>query len=192
MSSGYAFLVSIGACAAAAAFEGVCAGKNVKSFYAELRFPRYSAPLWVWGIIGGLYYLTFCFVLYRLLRLGESALRGVALALILFMMAVNALTNYVIFRARDLRLSFIIGSLFPVMDVALFICLTRLDGLAAWSLVPYLLYRVYALWWGYGLWKMKAMWLECSPCPPPNNGMQRTRTIALPLCTVELTFAADA
>lgn len=157
MSAGYAVLFSISACVLAAALEGVCAGRNVKAFYAELRFPRYSAPLWVWGIIGGLYYLIFWFALYRLLRLGsDSVLRSVALALILFMMVVNALTNYVMFRARDLRLSLFIGNLFPVMDVTLFICLLLLDKLAAWSLVPYLLYRVYALWWGYGIWKLNS------------------------------------
>ena len=142
----------------AAALEGACAGRNVKSFYAGLRFPRYSAPIWVWGIIGGLYYVIFWFVLYRLLRLdGDAALRGAAIALILFMMAANALTNYVIFRARDLRLSFIIGSLFPFMDVALFVYLLRLDRAAAWTLIPYLLYRLYALWWGYRLWKLNGV-----------------------------------
>jgi tryptophan-rich sensory protein len=155
MSAGYAILISIGICILAAALEGACAGKNVKSFYSELRFPRYSAPLWVWGIIGALYYVIFWFVLYRLLRLdSSSALRYFALALISFMMVVNALTNYVIFRARDLRLSFIIGNLFPVMDITLFICLIWLDRIAAWSLIPYLLYRIYAIWWGYGLWKL--------------------------------------
>lgn len=155
MSVGYAILISVGACVLAAALEGACAGRNVKAFYAELRFPRYSAPLWVWGIIGGLYYVIFWFVLYRLLRLDSaSAIRAVALTLILFMMVVNALTNYVIFRARNLRLSFIIGNLFPLMDVTLFVCLLRLDRVAAWTLIPYLLYRLYALWWGHGLWKM--------------------------------------
>ena len=155
MSVGYAILISAGACVLAAALEGACAGRNVKAFYAELRFPCYSAPLWVWGVIGGLYYVIFWFALYRLLRIdGETALRNVALALIVFMMAVNALTNYVIFRARNLRLSFIIGNVFPLMDVTLFVCLLRLDRVAAWTLIPYLLYRIYALWWGYGLWKL--------------------------------------
>jgi tryptophan-rich sensory protein len=155
MSANYAILTSIVVCVLAAALEGACAGRNVKSFYAELRFPRYSAPLWVWGIIGGLYYLIFCFVLYRLLRLGSSSpLSGAALALILFMMLINALTNYVIFRARNLWLSFLIGNLFPLMDAALFVCLLQLDEAAAWSLIPYLLYRLYAVWWGYGLWKL--------------------------------------
>lgn len=155
MSVGYAILVSVGACVVAAALEGACAGRNVKAFYSELRFPRYSAPLWVWGIIGGLYYIVFWFVLYRLLRLdGESALRNVALTLIVFMMVVNALTNYVIFRARNLHLSFVIGNIFPLMDAALFVCLLRLDGVAALTLIPYLIYRIYALWWGYGLLKL--------------------------------------
>ena len=155
MSVGYAVLISVGACVLAAALEGACAGRNVKAFYAELRFPRYSAPLWVWGVIGGLYYVIFWFVLYRLLKLdSDSALRGVALTLILFMMIVNALTNYVIFRARNLRLSKIIGNLFPIMDVALFVCLLWLDRVAAWVLVSYLLYRIYAVWWGYSLWRL--------------------------------------
>lgn len=157
MSAGYAILISLGACAATAALEGVCAGRNVKSFFATLRFPRFSAPLWVWTIIGTLYYAIFCFIIYRLLRLNShSVLRPIALTLIMFMMVVNALTNYIIFRARNLRLSFIIGNLFPIMDIPLFICLIRLDKMAAWSLIPYLLYRIYALWWGYGLWKVNS------------------------------------
>jgi len=157
MPVSYALLISIGTCLIAAALEGVCAGKNVKSFFATLRFPPYSAPLWLWSIIGGLYYLIFGFVIYRLLRLdSDSELMPAALTLILFMMVVNALANYIIFRARNLRLNFIVGSLFPVMDIALFVCLVRLDKAAAWSLIPYLLYRIYAIWWCYGLWRINS------------------------------------
>ena len=142
----YAILISFGVCAIATALEGACAGKNVKSFFATLRFPRYSPPLRAWTIIGGTYYLISFFVIYRLLRINsDSTLRYAALSLVLFMMIVNALTNYIIFRAHNLRLSFIIGALFPLMDTALFICLTLVDHPAAWSLVPYLLYRIYAV-----------------------------------------------
>jgi len=154
MSAGYALLTSVGTCVLAAGLEGLCAGKNVKSFFAQLRFPPYSPPLWLWSIIGGLYYVIFCFVLFRLLRLSsDSVLRTGAVALVVFMMIVNALANYVIFRAKNLRLNFIIGSLFPVMDAALFICVIQLDTFAGWSMIPYLLYRAYAVWWCYKLWK---------------------------------------
>ena len=155
MSLSVAILISVVVCLLAAGLEGICAGKNVKSFYAELHFPRYSAPLWVWTIIGGVYYVIFWFVLYRLLLLeNRSTLWIAAFTLIIFMMIVNALTNYVIFRARNIALSFLITCIFPFMDVALFVCLLRLDKPAAWSLLPYLLYRIYSVWWGYGLWKL--------------------------------------
>lgn len=155
MSAGYSIIISLVICALAAALEGVCAGKNVKPFFAKLRFPAYSAPLWVWYIIGIVYYATFFFILYRILSLNtDSILRPATLSLIVFMMAANALWNYVFFRARKLFLAFVAGSIAPVFDAALFICLVRLDGVAAWSLVPYLVYRVYAVWWGYSLWKL--------------------------------------
>lgn len=74
--------------------------------------------------------------------------------LVVFMMIANALSNYVIFRARDLRRSFLIGSLAPLFDATLVVCLILLDAIAAWALVPYLIYRVYGVWWGYALWKL--------------------------------------
>ena len=155
MSTIYAVIISLVACALAASLEGLCAGGNVRSFFATLRFPPYSAPLWVWSLIGGVYYIIFAFVLFRLLKLSaNSTLRYAAITLILFMMAANALTNYIIFRARNLGLSFTIGLLFPAMDVALFVCMIQLNDSAAWALVPYMLYRAYAVWWGFALWKL--------------------------------------
>ena len=155
MKTLYAALLASGICIIAALLEGLCAGSNVKTFFASLKSPRYSPPLWVWSIIGGVYYIIFWFVLFRLFRLQtDSVFKIIALTLIVFMMIVNALTNYIIFRARNLYLSFVVGSGFPVMDIALFMCLIRLDELAAWSMIPYLLYRIYAVWWGYQIWKV--------------------------------------
>ena len=139
----------------AAALEGACAGSGVKSFFSTLKVPRYSAPLRVWYIIGIGYYATFFFILYRLLKLNtDSILQPLTLGLVVFMMTANALWNYLFFRARKLLLAFVAGSAAPAFDAALFICLVQLDSGAAWALVPYLIYRVYAVWWGYGLWKL--------------------------------------
>jgi translocator protein len=153
VSSSYAALISLAVCIAAAGLEGVCAGKNVKSYFAKLRWPTYSAPLWVWYIIGGVYYVIFFYILYRLLKLHGSELKLATLALVLIMMVLNALWNYFFFRAQNLFLSFVGGSLAPIFDTTLFVCLLQLDKAAAWSLFPYLLYRIYGLWWGYALWK---------------------------------------
>ena len=150
-----AILISLVVCGTAAALEGACAGKNVKVFFATLRFPRYSPPLWVWTIIGGVYYLIFLSIIYRLLRLENYSARWYAAgSLIIVMMTVNGLSNYVIFRARNLYLSFVIGAAFPLLDLTLFALVMTLDQTAALALIPYLLYRVYAVIWGYGLWRV--------------------------------------
>jgi len=151
----FAILDALVICGTAAALEGVCAGKNVRSFFETLRFPRYSAPLWVWSIIGGIYYLIFFFITYRLLLFSSYPFWWyVALGLCVFMMFVNGLSNYVIFRARNLYRSFLIGAVFPVLDVGLFALLMTLDRSAALAMIPYLFYRVYAVSWGYALWRL--------------------------------------
>lgn len=158
MSTGYAILISVGACALTAGLEGLCAGKDVKAFFSQLRLPPYSPPVWLWSIIGGLYYVIFCFALSRLLYVNsDSRLRPLTIALILFMMIVNALANYVIFRAKNLHLNFILCAFFPLLDVTLFVCLFLLDRWGAWSLVPYLLYRIYSVWWCYAIWKTNSV-----------------------------------
>ncbi len=155
MVSSHALFISIGVCMLAAGLEGLCAGNNVKSYFASIRSPSYAPPLWVWYIIGIGYYATFFFILYRILSLNsDSILKPTILSLVGFMMTANALWNYVFFRARKLFLAFVAGSAAPVFDAALLICLVGLDRVAAWSLVPYLLYRVYAVYWGYALWKL--------------------------------------
>jgi len=107
----------------------------------------------VWYLIGIGYYLTFGFILYRLLALPRHTRLALgALALVAIMMLANALWNLVFFRARNLYLAFVTGSGAPLPDLLLFISLLRLDQLAALALVPYLIYRAYAVWWGYALW----------------------------------------
>ena len=155
MSSGSALLASLGVCAIAAALEGACAGNNVKAYFAKLKSPRYSPPLWVWYIIGGLYYGTFFFVLYRMLSRGaNSSWANATLAVVLVMMLANALWNYLFFRAQKLFASVLLTFFAPVMDLVLLICLIRLDRVAAWALVPYLIYRGYSVWWAYRFWKL--------------------------------------
>ena len=128
-TSAYATVVL---CVTVAAFEEWCAGKNVRTFFETLRFPRYSAPLWLWSIIGVMYYGIFGFVAFRLLSaVPPSFFAGTTLALTVTMMVGNALTNLVIFRARNLHLSCLIGYVFAGLDVVLAMCVLRLDGVAA-------------------------------------------------------------
>ena len=52
-------------------------------------------------------------------------------------------------KSRDY--SFAAFPVYGVLILALLACLLRLDPVAAWALVPYLVYLVYASGWGFGV-----------------------------------------
>ena len=155
MSVGLAILVTLGICALSASLEGLLAGKNVKRYLAELRRPSYALPLWAWYVIGGLYYVIWGVVLYRMLRHeGGTTIRNIALALLLLMMGINAFWNYIFFRLGNLFLSFFAFPPYLIFAIALFVSLIQLDQLAACFILLYMLYLVYATQWSYRLWQL--------------------------------------
>lgn len=148
-------LITTAICIVSALLEGLFAGKNVKPFLKKLRSPWYAPPLSVWIVIGGLYYVIFFFLIYRILRHeGDEALRTTALVLALLMMAINAFYNYVFFRAQNLFYCLLTGIPYIPAAIALFACLLALEPVAAWVFFPYLLYLIYVSFLGYKFWKL--------------------------------------
>lgn len=152
-----ALVLSLVICAIAAGLEAMFAGTGVKKRLASLRMPAYAAPFCVWMIIGGLYYVI-CFAIWtRLLLLPYSPVRSIAFILLAKMIFINALWNYFFFRIRNLLLAYLLGFPYGVIALALFILLLRLDSIAAWCLLPYMIYLIfYANIWGYRVWKLNA------------------------------------
>ena len=155
MSTISAVTISLLICVVAAALEGLFAGKKVKPFLEKLRKPRFAPPLWVWAIVGVLYYLICFFILFRLFRYEDNASpRYISLALLLAVMILNAVWNYVFFRLENLAYSFALSIFYSLVAVALFLFLWQFDYLAAYVLIPYLVYLFYAFYWGWGLLKL--------------------------------------
>ena len=150
-----AAVIALVACVVSAALEGLFAGRNVKDYMARLRMPSYSPPMWLWYIIGALYYVACFVVIYRVV--GEapaSALRTAALILVGALMSMNALWNYVFFRARNLFAATLASFPYNLVAIALLLCLVRLDLTAALVFAPYLAYLLFANFWGYQLWRL--------------------------------------
>jgi|ERR1041385_3414738 len=150
-------VLTLAICAVAAALEGVLAGQGVKQRFAQLRMPLLSPPFEIWIIIGIAYYVICFVVLYRLLVLPPTKLHTAALGLILIVLLANAFWNYLFFRLRSLRLSFIAGVLYSLIALGLLIVLYKLDRIGAWVFLPYAVYLLYANWWGYALWRTNPM-----------------------------------
>ena len=107
--------LALAICAAAAGLEAVLAGRGVKQRFIELRVPRLSPPLKVWITIGVAYYVICFVVLYRLLVLPQTSLRRAALGLVMIVLLANAVWNFLFFRLRSLRLSFIAGVFYSLV-----------------------------------------------------------------------------
>jgi tryptophan-rich sensory protein len=150
-----ALIYSIAACAISVALEALFAGSGIKARFTELRVPRYAPPVWMWALIAAFYYAICFAVLYRLLSLPAAGpFRLWALMLLGSIMLINALWNYFFFRTRNLFHAFVIGFPYSLIALVLFPLLLRLDRVAAFCLLPYLFYLIYAGALGYRLWKL--------------------------------------
>jgi hypothetical protein len=70
-------------------------------------------PLWAWSIVGVAYYRLFFLVLTSLLGSHPTpVLTSAAFALAAILLGANAAWNWVFFRKRDLRLSFVVSLLY--------------------------------------------------------------------------------
>ena len=147
-------VLALVACVISAALEGVLAGRGVRQYFASLRQPGYALPLWSWYIVGGLYYVMCFVVLVRILGLEPGRTRNFALLLSAKLMAANAVWNYLFFRLRSPGAAFALSVPYSLIAVGLLVCLAGLDRLAAWVLLPYLVYLLYANAWGYRLWQL--------------------------------------
>lgn len=164
----HAWAWALGVCAVAAALEGVLAGTGVKRFLTELKQPQHSLPLWAWAIVGLLYYVLFFAVVHGLLSVPPTPLwTPIALGLALVLLGANAAWNWIFFCRKDLLLSLLFFGPYAFLAVVLAIVLFRLDNpIAGWYLL-YLVYGVYATWWGYKIWR-----LNTPPATPPTpNGL---------------------
>ena len=148
-------LVSAAICAGAAALEGVAAGRDVRARFAELQLPRFSPPLAMWIAIGLGYYVVCFVVLQRLLSLDSaSTQRTVALGLLIAAMLINAAWGWLFFRLKNMRASYLTYLPYGIIILALATLLLRIDPGSALVLLPYLVYLIYAAWWGRALWRL--------------------------------------
>ena len=155
MTSALPLLYSLSICGLGALLEGLFAGKGIKQRLNTLRLPSYAVPFWGWMVIGGLYYVICFSILYRLFLLPPAFARSAAFVLIGAIMFINALWNYFFFRARNLFHAYLLGLPYAGIAVVLFVLLLlELDRIAAWFLLPYLLYLFYGNFWGYRIWKL--------------------------------------
>lgn len=146
------YLIALLICVVAAAFEGLCAGRDPMGQLKATKQPSWSPPNWAWVVIGIAWY-GICFVaLVRLLPFWAD--HHVPVILLAALMLANGAANILGFRMGRLDLAFYF--LFPywLLLGAFIWSAWPLDRLTAGLFAIYSVYQVYAAFWCYQLWRM--------------------------------------
>jgi translocator protein len=148
---------SVAASVSFAAFGGLLVGDSLGGWYDTLEKPWFLVPLWFFYIVGGLYYVLFATISYRVLvGVEDRGGRILCLSLVLSVMLLNELWNYVFFGLESTLLGFLGLVVFLAPLSALLLALREYERTSAKILVPYYLWVLYDLAWTFELWKMNA------------------------------------
>jgi tryptophan-rich sensory protein len=146
------YLIALGLCIAAAAVEGLCAGRDPMKQLKALKQPRWSPPAWGWVLIGiGWYGLCFT-ALVRLLPLWPG--HRTPIVLLCTLMLANGAVNILQFRMRRLDLSFFSLAPYWALLAAFLWAVCPLDPPVCALFGVYAVYQLYAAAWQYQLWRM--------------------------------------
>ena len=138
-------VVSLALVAVVAALGGVATSRSVGEWYDGLERAPWNPPSWVFGPAWTVLYLLMAVAAWLVAREGldDSAVR-VALTLYAIQLALNLGWSVVFFGLRRPGLGLVVIAALFVAIVATAIAFDSVSSLAAWMLVPYLLWVAFA------------------------------------------------
>lgn len=127
--------------------------KSGKTWFEQLRQPRYSISLKVWYFVGAVYYLLFGIVSYRQFR-DHGSVISASIILLFLVMLLNGLGNFIIFKYRSVKWFYLVIYPFGLILLSLIIVLLQHDIISAVLASLYFVWLIYDLYYGYWVWKL--------------------------------------
>jgi len=150
-------LASIAICVLFALFGGALVGESLGTWYAGLEKPWFLLPLWVFYIVGFVYYVLFATVLYRILvHVDNRRGRVNSLILTIIVLFLNELWNYGFFGLESTLVGFMGIVVFLVPLTALVVALRNYERFSATLVAVYWIWVLYDLAWTYELWRLNS------------------------------------
>ena len=131
-------------CLGVGTLEGLVTRPEIPAWYAGLAKPSWTPPPLAFPIAWTVLYVLMAFSFWRLWDLQtRSAARTTAMTWFLIQLALNALWSPVFFGWHGTRAALVIIIALLVAIAAAMVAASRVERLAAWLLVPYLLWVAY-------------------------------------------------
>jgi benzodiazapine receptor len=140
-------------CFAVAAMGSLATASSVSTWYVTLAKPVWTPPAWVFAPVWTTLYAAMAVAAWLVWR-RPDALRGSALVLFLVQLTLNGAWSWFFFGFRQIGLALLdIGALFVAL-AATTLVFRRVTSVAAWLMLPYLLWVTYAASLNAAIWRL--------------------------------------
>ena len=141
------------ACAVAGLLGAVLTRAKIEGFYAGLAKPGFTPPNWAFPVAWTVLYLLMAVSLWRVLsRPGERPGRRAAIIAYFVQLVLNAAWSWAFFAGHNPALGLAVILALDVALIATIRLFARIDRIAAWLLVPYLAWVLFATYLNAGVW----------------------------------------
>lgn len=147
----YGYLIGIASAELVGVLASLLCGAQ-DAFYAGLRQPPLAPPPWVFPVAWAILYAMMGAAAYQIYDSKAGKARCEALSFYAIQLAVNCFWTLVFFRFRALGAAVALLVLLNVLLVLTILKFRKVRPSAAWLMVPYLLWTLFALYLSLGVW----------------------------------------
>ncbi len=137
-------IVCLVVCFAAAAIGSAATLPSIPTWYQGLAKPAFNPPNWLFGPVWTLLYTMMAVALWRVVNRSEGSSRRTAIAIFAVQLVLNAAWSVVFFGLHSILGGLIVIVLLDIAILATIARFGRIDRLAGWLLVPYVVWVSFA------------------------------------------------
>lgn len=148
-----AFIISLLIVGAVATIGGFATGSSVTEWYPDLDKPEWTPPSWLFGPVWTILYIGMAIAAFRIAQKAPWSAARVPLYLYLVQLVLNLSWSLLFFGLQRTGVALLDILVLDVLVAWLIVRAWRLDRVAAWLLVPYLAWILFAtalnaaIWW---------------------------------------------
>ena len=146
------FALWIGLAEAVGGLSAWLSREGMKAYSETVAQPPLSPPMWLFPVVWGILFLLMGYSAGRIYLAPESRERSRGLNLFVAQLIINFFWSLIFFNAQAFLLAFVWLILLWVLVLLMILTFRKVDPLAAWLQVPYLLWLTFAAYLSAGVW----------------------------------------
>jgi len=151
----FKLIVSIVVCELAGVVGSVLTAPSIPTWYAGLEKPTLNPPSWVFAPVWTALFLTMGISAFLVWKrgLGQKEVK-IALSLFVFQLVLNVFWSIIFFGLQNPGLAFLEIIILWFAILATIVVFSKISKLAAWLLIPYILWVSFASYLNYAVWQL--------------------------------------